>query len=98
MVFLELGEGYYKIKNRYSNNALNSWGGEVGRGTATMQMDLEDEYRLHRQWYFVPIGDGSYKIKNRYSRNCLDCGLAGMQLDYEDQYIGNRHWYIMPLD
>lgn len=56
---LDLEEGtLYKIRNKYSGNVLNSWGREVGKRTATMETDVDNnnQYASHRLWTFVKVG------------------------------------------
>jgi len=72
--FSEIKEGtLYKIKNCHSE--MSSIVGEtyVGKGTATMEAEVDDQnqYASHRLWYLVKK-DGYYKIKNCHSGNVLN--------------------------
>jgi len=57
--YLVKKDGCYKIKNCHSGNVLNSWGTYVGKGTATMETEVDDkqQYASHRLWYFVAVYD-----------------------------------------
>lgn len=92
---------YYKLKNLYSNNVLNSWSTEVGPNSVTMQVD-DSPFHPERLWS-IEEQDGHYKLRNLHSGNVLSCWnpdhkvMAAMEKDVLDFHgeANYRFWTLI---
>ena len=90
---------YYKIKNKDNDLILNSWASDTGKGSATMEFDVQNP-ALHSLWYLIADGQ-CYKIKNRDNDLILNSwasdtgkGSATMEFDVQNPALHSL-WYLV---
>jgi hypothetical protein len=69
---VDVGGGYYKIKNLKSGKVLEVTGGSTTNGALVAQWT--DNGGTNQQWQIVDVGNGYSKLINRKSGKALDSG------------------------
>lgn len=91
----------YKIINKKTQKALNGCGYDIGKGSVSVEDNIEDKDSDHHLWHFIKIND-FYKIKNKNSGHVLNSrgkeileDGATMEEDTLTGYENYRLWSLV---